>query len=134
MLTRSVWISCQHTRTRYGPTVQIGSTSVTSDRVLLTGVSGNMKVCLELFFYQEVQQQQLFKHAFFFFFFWNFSCRVHIMISRQMKCETYRIFKSVFNLRVLDYTQNLFKYFKLDQNTLSIFRVLQASWIMIVFK
>ena len=53
---------------------------------------------------------------------------------RQMKCETNGIFSSFFNLRVLYCTQNLFKYFKLDQNTPSIFRVLQASGIMIVFK
>ena len=51
-----------------------------------------------------------------------------------MKCEKYGIFKSFFNLRVLYCTQNLFKYFKLDQKTPSIFRVLQASGIMIVFK
>ena len=69
-----------------------------------------------------------------FFCVWNFAWRVHITIRRQMKCETYGIFKSFFNLRVLYCTQNLFKYFKLDQNTPSIFRVLQASGIMIVFK
>ena len=51
-----------------------------------------------------------------------------------MECETYGIFKSFFNLRVLYCTLNLFKYFKLDQNTPSIFKVLQASGIMIVFK
>ena len=38
----------------------------------------------------------------------NFPCRVHIIVSRQMKCETYEIFKSVFNLRVLYSTQTLF--------------------------
>ena len=43
-------------------------------------------------------------------------------------------FQFFFNLRILCCTQNLFKYFKLDQNTPSIFRVLQASGIMIVFK
>ena len=51
-----------------------------------------------------------------------------------MKCETYGIFKSFSNLRVLYCTQNFFKYIKLDQNTPSIFRVLQDSGIMIVFK
>ena len=39
-----------------------------------------------------------------------------------------------FNLRVLYCTPNLFKYFKLGQNAPSIFRVQQASGIMIVFK
>ena len=51
-----------------------------------------------------------------------------------MKCKTYGIFKYFFNLRVLYCTPNLFKYFKLDQNAPSIFRVQQASGIMIVFK
>ena len=51
-----------------------------------------------------------------------------------MKCKTYGIFKSFFNLRVLHCTPNLFKYFKLGQNAPSIFRVQQASGIMIVFK
>ena len=51
-----------------------------------------------------------------------------------MKCETYGIFKSFFNLRVYYCTSNLFKYFKLGQNTPSIFKAQQASGIMIVFK
>ena len=51
-----------------------------------------------------------------------------------MKCETYGILNSYFNLRVLYCTQNLFKYFKLGHNTPSILSVLQASGIMIVFK
>ena len=51
-----------------------------------------------------------------------------------MKCETYGIFESFFNLRVLYCTQNSFKYSKLDQNTPSIFKVLQSSGIMIAFK
>ena len=41
-------------------------------------------------------------------FFWNFVCKVHKIISRQLKCETYGIFKSFFNLRVLYCTPNLF--------------------------
>ena len=51
-----------------------------------------------------------------------------------MKCEKYGIFESFFNLRVLYCAQNSFKYSKLDQNTPSIFRVLQVSGIMIAFK
>ena len=39
-----------------------------------------------------------------------------------------------FNLRVLYCNPNLFKYFKLGQNAPSIFRVKQASGIMIIFK
>ena len=38
----------------------------------------------------------------------DFACRVHVTISRQMKCETYGIFKSFFNLKVLCGTPNLF--------------------------
>ena len=51
-----------------------------------------------------------------------------------MKCETYGIFKSFFNLRVLYCTEKLLKYFKLDQNTPSIFRVYQAFGITIICK
>ena len=38
----------------------------------------------------------------------DFACRVHKIISRQLKCETYGIFKSFCNLRVLYCTPNLF--------------------------
>ena len=38
----------------------------------------------------------------------DFTHRVHVTISRQMKCETYGIFKSFFNLKVLCGTPNLF--------------------------
>ena len=51
-----------------------------------------------------------------------------------MKCKTYGIFKSFFNLRVPYCTPNLFKDFKLGQNAPSIFTVQEASGIMIVFK
>ena len=83
-------------------------------------------------FSKVVHHQQLRRHAF--LCVWNFACRVHIIIRIQMKCETYGILKSFSNLRVLYCTQNFFKYIKLDQNTPSIFRVLQDSGIMIVFK
>ena len=32
--------------------------------------------------------------------FFNFACRVHLIVIRQMKCETYGIFKSFFNSRI----------------------------------
>ena len=51
-----------------------------------------------------------------------------------MKCKTYGTLKYFLNLRVLYCTPDLFKYFKLGQNEPSIFRVQQASGIMIVFK
>ena len=73
-------------------------------------------------------QQQLRRHAVFL----NFACRLHVIISRQVKCKTFVTFKSL--QRVLYCTPNLFKYFKLGQNTPSIFRVSQASEIMIVCK
>ena len=40
--------------------------------------------------------------------FFNFACRVHMIITRQMTCKIYGIFKSFFNLRVLYCTPNLF--------------------------
>ena len=43
-----------------------------------------------------------------------------------MECETFLIFKSF--QRVLYCTPNLFKYFKLDQNTPSIFRFFSLHW------
>ena len=54
-------------------------------------------------------------------FFRNLACGLHVIISRQMKCKTFVIFKSF--QRVLYCTPNLFKYFKLGKNTPSIFRV-----------
>ena len=45
-----------------------------------------------------LHHHQLRSHAYFFF---NFACSVPIIISKQMKCEIYGIFKSFFNLRVL---------------------------------
>ena len=54
-------------------------------------------------------------------FFGNLACGLHVIISTQMKCKTFVIFKSF--QRVLYCTPNLFKYFKLGQNTSSIFRV-----------
>ena len=65
-------------------------------------------------------------------FFWNLACGLHVIISRQIKCKTFVIFKSF--QRVLYCIPNLFKYFKLGQNTSLIFRVQQASEIMIVLK
>ena len=71
-------------------------------------------------------QQQLCRQPFFF----NLACGLHVT-SRQMKCKMFVFFK--FFQRVLYCAPNLFKYFKLGQNT-SIFRVQQASEIMTVFK
>ena len=87
--------ACQN----HGPTMQVSSSSVSSENVLLgvfpkevsiVGVNGP-------FYPNFAPQQQLqaciaLKH---------FACRVHIMINRQMKYEIYEIFKSFFNLRVL---------------------------------
>ena len=64
--------------------------------------------------------------------FFNCSCRLHAIISRQMKGKAFVIFKSF--QRVLYCSPNFFKYFKLGQNTPSISRVQQASEIMIVSK
>ena len=65
-------------------------------------------------------------------FFWRLACGLHLIINRQMKCKTFVIFK--YFQRVLYYTPHLFKYFRLGQSTSSIFRIQQASEIIIVFK
>ena len=66
-------------------------------------------------------------------FFLNLACELHVIISGQMKCKTFVIFKSF--QRALYCTPNLFKYFRLaPKNTTSIFRVQQVSEIMIVFE
>ena len=57
---------------------------------------------------------------------------LNVIIIRQMKCKTFVIFKSF--QRVLYCTPNFFKYFKLDRNTPSIFRVQQASEKTIAFR
>ena len=68
-------------------------------------------------------------------YFFKFACRVHN--NKKWKNEMQNLWNfqiCFFNLRVLYCTPNLFKYFKVGQNATSIFRVQQASRMMIAFK
>ena len=53
------------------------------------------------------------------YFSWNFSFRVNIITSRQLKCKTNRIFQSFFSLRVLYCSPNLFSHFDHLPNTVA---------------